>query len=141
METDARTAAPAASAPARRDGRLSAARLALIGGMLATVTGIAVLGLSGVAMPVVPPAVVLLVAAAALVAFGPWTWAPAVGALVVLAELAGFVATGAVSGLVETAQPGIMAGSWLRAAGIAVALAAAALAVIGTDQTSLRRRR
>lgn len=89
-------------------------------GLLTGAVGLLVLRVAGQPMPAVPPGLVLLVAAAALVAFTRTRWAPLVGGLVGLAEIAGFVFSGAVAGLVEGA-PAIVAGSWIRGVGITVA--------------------
>lgn len=106
---------------------LTTARGATVAALLTGAVGLLVLRVAGQPMPAIPPGLVLLVAAAALVAFTRTRWAPLVGALVGLAEIAGFVLSGAVGGLVEGA-PAIVAGSWLRGVGITVAAVAGLVA-------------
>ncbi|OLT09358.1 hypothetical protein BJF78_30850 [Pseudonocardia sp. CNS-139] len=109
----------------------SGARGATVIGLLAGAAGILVLRFAGAAMPAIPPGLVLLVAAAGLVAFGPWRWAPVVAALVALAEVLGFVLSGSYYGLVAVDAPGILVGTWVRGVGIAVALVAGVAAAVG----------
>jgi hypothetical protein len=53
-----------------------------------------ILDVSGIPFPRIPPGLVILLAAAALVAFAPWWWIPAVGAVVGLFLTVGFVVSG-----------------------------------------------
>ncbi len=109
--------------------RRVAARWATVAGMLAAALGLLVLRFSGVPMPAVPPALVLLVAAAALVAAVDRRWAVVVGLLVVAAEITGLVLGGGLAGLADTDSVGVLVGSWVRVGGVAVAALAGLVAV------------
>jgi hypothetical protein len=107
------------------------ARWTTVGGLLVCALGVLVLRFSGVAMPPVPPALVLLVGAAVLVALVGGRWAPVVGVVVAAAETAGFVLTGGPGELFGAASESvaITVGSWLRGVGVAVAAVAGVVAV------------
>jgi hypothetical protein len=120
------------------NNRWSGARGATVIGLVAGAVGILVLRLSGGNMPAIPPGLVLLVAAAALVAFSRWRWAPVVGVLVALAEIIGYVASGSTYGLFAVDSIGILVGTWVRGIGIAVAFVAGiAASVAGYRSTSV----
>ncbi len=106
----------------------SAARTATIVGLIVGAVGILILRLAGVAMPVVPPGLVMLVVAAVFVAVAPWRWAPVVAIVAGLAEVAGFFASGSADGLFEIGSLGVLAGTWVRLAGILTAVVAGVLA-------------
>jgi hypothetical protein len=105
------------------------ARRVTVVGLLTGAVGLLMLRVAGQPMPAVPPGLVLLVTAGALVAFTRTRWAPLVGALVGMAEIAGFVFSGGVGGLVEGA-PAIVAGSWIRVVGITAAAVAGIIATL-----------
>lgn len=107
----------------------SSARRATQIGLAAAAVGIAVLYVSGTAMPIVPPGLVLLVAAAVLVGVIRQRWTLAVGLLVVIAEFAGFFASGSASGLTDLDPIGVFAGTWIRLIGLLVASAAGVVAL------------
>jgi hypothetical protein len=119
--------------------RPSGARIAAVAGLIAAAVGILVLRFSGAAMPAVPPGLVLLVAAAVLVAFSPWRWAPAAGVLIALFELIGYVASGSTYGLFAVDSLGILVGTWVRGIGIVVALVAGVATVIRSRSPSAVR--
>ncbi|MET0133824.1 MAG: hypothetical protein ABW215_09545 [Kibdelosporangium sp.] len=104
------------------------ARMWTIAGLLTGAAGLAIQKISGVAMPVVPPGSVFLVVAAALLANRNRRWAPIVAILAGAAEIAGFFASGNASRLTMVAEPGAFAGSWVRLAGVVVAVVAGAVA-------------
>jgi hypothetical protein len=114
--------------------RRSGARGATVAGLLATAAGILVLRFSGVAMPPIPPGLVLLVAAAALVAFSPWRWAPAAGVLIALFEAVGYLASGSAGGLFALDSAGLLVGTWVRGIGIVVALVAGTAATVAAHR-------
>jgi hypothetical protein len=114
--------------------RLSGARVTTVIGLLAGAVGIVILRLAGTPMPLVPPGLVLLIAAALLVALQRWRWAPAVGALVGLAEIIGFVASGSWIGLANIDQIWILVGTWIRGLGIVTAVLAG---IVGTATKSV----
>jgi hypothetical protein len=107
----------------------STARHATQIGLITAATGIAVLYVSGTAMPVVPPGFVLLVLAAVLVGFVRRFWTIIVGLFVIVAELAGFFASGSASALTDANSVGVLAGTWIRLVGLLVALAASLFAL------------
>jgi hypothetical protein len=101
------------------------ARTATAAGLLTAAVGVVVLGFAGAPMPFVA---VALAAAAVLVAVTRGRWSPLVGALLGLSEVFWFVLGGSVPGLLALDEPVRLAGSWLRATGIVVALIAGVLA-------------
>jgi hypothetical protein len=114
---------------------LSGRRLATVAGLVAGAIGIVVLRLAGVAMPIVPPGLVLLVAAALLVVLVRRRWTPLVGALVALAEVIGIVATGSLAHLVDVSPAGVFVGTWIRTLGVVIALIAGVLATAANDRS------
>jgi hypothetical protein len=110
--------------------RWSGARGATVIGLVAGAGGILVLRFSGAAMPSVPPGLVLLVAAAALVAFSSRRWAPIVAVLVALSEILGYVLSGSTYGLFAIDSIGILIGTWVRGIGIVVAFVAGIAATV-----------
>ena len=117
--------------------RLSAARLTTVAGLVAGAIGITILRLSGVAMPIVPPGLILLIIAALIVAFAPGRWTPAVGALMGLSEAIGLIASGSAAHLIDITPVGVFAGTWIRALGVVTALIAGILAT-ATNYRSAR---
>ncbi|MEU5876382.1 hypothetical protein [Spirillospora sp. NPDC047279] len=99
-------------------------------GLLTASTGLVVLKAAGVDMPPVPPALVMMVIAALLLALGGWRWTLVVAAVVALAEAAGFLATGSAADLVDPDSAGVLIGTWLRAAGTFTALVAAVVTFV-----------
>jgi hypothetical protein len=110
--------------------RWSGARGATVIGLVAGAVGILVLRFSGAAMPSVPPGLVLLVAAAALVAFSSRRWASIVAVLVALSEILGYVLSGSTYGLFAVDSIGILIGTWVRGIGIVVAFMAGIAATV-----------
>jgi hypothetical protein len=110
--------------------RWSGPRRATVVGLVAGAVGILVLRLSGANMPAIPPGLVLLIAAAALVAFSSRRWAPIVAVLVALAEILGYVLSGSTYGLFAVDSIGILIGTWVRGIGIVVAFVAGIAATV-----------
>jgi hypothetical protein len=104
---------------------MTTARITTITGLLVAAVGIVILYVAGVAMPVVPPGLVILLVAAALMA--KWRWATLVGVVAALAEAAGFVGSGSLASLTADSFA-VAAGTWIRLIGIVVALVAGILA-------------
>jgi hypothetical protein len=73
---------------------LSPAGKVTVAALLVAAAGFAIQIVSGVDVPTVPPGLVIMLVAAALVAFGPWRWTPVVGMIVGLFLLVGFFASG-----------------------------------------------
>jgi hypothetical protein len=109
---------------------LSPAGKLTVVGLVVAAAGIAILDVSGIAFPTVPPGLVILLAAAALVGWAPWRWVPAAGAFVGLFLTVGFVASGSVSYLVDAGRPGVLAGAWVELLGVLTALVAGVVATL-----------
>jgi hypothetical protein len=109
-------------------------------GLLVAATGIMIQYVSGVDFPTVPPGPIILLAAAAVVAFGPWRWSPFVGlGAAVFLSIGGAIATIAGNGFNETlGDPGELggfAGALIQIAGLAIALPAG---IVAAKRTSHR---
>ena len=107
---------------------LSNARRLCIIGLSAGAVGIAILYVSGVEMPVVPPGLVLLVVAAVAVANARGRWVVIVGTVVAIAEIAGIFASDATGSLFVANMPGVLTGSWIRLLGVLLATVAGVVA-------------
>ena len=85
---------------------------------------------SGLDVPTVPPGLIILLVAAAVVAFGPWRWTTVVGVIVGLFLLVGFFASGAVGNLIQPSQLGVFAGAWVQFLAVIVAVIASTAAIV-----------
>ena len=108
---------------------LPLARLVNVVALLAAAGGIVVQVLAGVDYPTIPPGPFILVAAAGLVALGPWRWgriaAIAVPAFVLIGGTIAFIAGGVIRD--SLADPGDIApfvGTIVQLVALAIALAA-----------------
>ena len=108
------------------------ARTWTVVGLVAGAAGIVGQKVAGVAMPVVPPGLVLLVVAAVLVVATRWRWPVVVGGLAAVAEVAAVMA--GLGRLTDFAEVGVAAASWLRLAGVLVAVAASAVATVSAHR-------
>ena len=102
-------------------------------GLLVAAAGIMVQYVSGVDYPTVPPGPIILLAAAAVVAFGPWRWAVRVGlGAALFLSIGGAIATIAGNGFNETlgdpGQLGGFVGAVIQIVGLAIALPAGIIA-------------
>jgi hypothetical protein len=112
--------------------RIPAAMLNVTG-LVVAAAGIMIQYVSGVDYPTVPPGPIILLAAAAVVAFGPWRWSPVVGLVAaVFLSIGGLTATIAGNGFSETlgdpGEAGGFAGAVIQIVGLAIALPAGILA-------------
>jgi hypothetical protein len=98
-------------------------------GLAVAAAGIVILDVAGIPFPLIPPGLVILLAAA-LVGFAPWRWVLAVGAFVGLFLTVGFVASGSVSYLVDAGRPSVLAGAWVELLGVLTALVAGVVATL-----------
>ncbi len=121
--------------------RLSKPARAEAAALTVAAAGIVVQIIGGVNYPAVPPGLIILLAAAALVAFLPWR---RVGALIgVLAG--GFLLVGAFAAatgrydLTHPGHPGAFVGTWLQLVAVAVAVAAGVAALAVRKHRSLAR--
>lgn len=101
-----------------------------------TVAAVGIMGqyVSGVDYPTIPPGAIILAAAAGVVAFGHWRWAPAVGlGVAVFISIGGTIATAAGNGFNDSVgDPGAIggfSGGVIQIAGLVIALAAGTVAV------------
>jgi hypothetical protein len=98
--------------------------------LLVAVVGIIVQIIGGVPYPAVPPGIIILLVAAALVAFLPWRWAPLAGVLGGgFLLIGGFAAARSRYDLSHPGHPGAFAGTWLQLAAVAVAVVAGIVAL------------
>jgi hypothetical protein len=104
-----------------------------VAGLVVATIGIYVARAGGAPAPIVPPAVVLMVVAAVLLAvFRTRTWPAVVAVVVAVAEAAGVILTGSLGNL-GFAEPLLGAGTALRVAGVLVVLVAGTLLVVRRD--------
>lgn len=100
-----------------------------VAGLIVAAIGIYVARAGGAPAPIVPPAVVLMVVAAVLLAvFRTRTWPAVVAVVVALAEAAGVVVTGSL-GTLGFAEPLLGVGTALRVVGVLAVLTAGTLLV------------
>lgn len=110
-------------------GSLTGARLVTVAGLVAGAAGILIQRASGVAMPAVPPGLVLLLAAALLIAFTRLRWAAALGALIAVPEIAA-ITIGQLDAMADAGALGVFLGTWVRAVGVVAALVAGVAATV-----------
>lgn len=101
--------------------------------LLVAAAGFVIQIISGIQVPAVPPGLVMMLVAAALVAFLPWRWIPLVGAGVGLFLLVGFFASGAVANLLDPTRPGVLIGAWIQFLAVFVVIVAGIIAVMQND--------
>jgi hypothetical protein len=117
-----------------RPVRTEAAALAVSG------IGIVVQIIGGVNYPAVPPGLIIVLGAAALVAFLPWRWAPLIGILA-----GGFMVFGgaaASQGRYDLTHPGHLGaftGTWIEIIAAAVAVIAGVTALLTRRHRQARR--
>jgi hypothetical protein len=110
-----------------------------VAGLVVAAAGIVIQYVSGVDYPTVPPGPIILLAAAAVVAFGPWRWSPFVGLVAaIFLVIGGLTATIAGNGFSETlgdpGEVGGFAGAAIQIAGLAIALPAGIVAAKRTPR-------
>ena len=109
---------------------LSPAGKVTVVALLVAAAGFAIQIVSGVDVPTVPPGLVIMLVAAALVAFGPWRWTPVVGVVVGLFLLVGFFASGSVGSLLAPDQSGVFVGAWIQFLAVIVTVVAGIVAAV-----------
>jgi hypothetical protein len=100
-----------------------------VAALLVAAAGFVIQIASGIDVPTVPPGLVILLVAAALIALAPWRWMPVVGVVVGLFLLVGFFASGAVVSLLEPSQVGVFLGAWVQFLAVIVAVITGIVAV------------
>ena len=109
-----------------------------VAGLVVAAAGILMEYFSGVeGFPTIPPGPIILLAAAALVAFGRWRWMPAVGVIAPLFVLVGGVIAnianwGAGAPLSDPANVGGFAGAVIQVLRVVAALVAGIVASVQT---------
>lgn len=91
-----------------------------VAALLVAAVGIVIQYVSGVDFPTVPPGLIILLVADAVIAFGPWRWAP----------LVGFFASGQIGPLLDPGWFGRFVGVWVLFLSVLVAVAADTAATI-----------
>ena len=101
--------------------------------------GIIIQIIGGVNYPAVPPGLIILLAAAALVAFLPWRWAPVIGVLAgAFMVIGAIVAANARSDLTHPGHPGAFIGTWIQLIAVVVAVVAGVRALTVRNQRLAR---
>jgi len=105
-------------------------RTATVVALLVGAAGIALLWAGGVEFPVaVPPGIVILLAGAVFVALARWRWAPALGVLLGVFVVVGFlISPTGMSNLVGDAGATVAIGQAVQLVGVVAAMVAGALA-------------
>jgi hypothetical protein len=93
---------------------LSPASKLTIAALLVAALGFAIQIVSGIDVPTVPPGLVILVVAAAVVVLLPWRWVPVVAAFAGVFLFVGFFASGAVGNLLDPSRFGVLLGAWIQ---------------------------
>jgi hypothetical protein len=97
--------------------------------------GIIIQIIGGVNYPAVPPGLIILLAAAALVAFLPWRWTPLIGVLAGAFMVFGAAAAAnARYDLTHPAHPGAFIGTWIQLIAVVVAVVAGVRALAVRNQ-------
>ncbi len=101
-----------------------------VAALLVAAAGFLIQIVSGVDVPTIPPGLVIMLVAAALVAFGPWRWTPVVVVVVGLFLLVGFFASGSVGSLLAPDQSGVFVGAWVQFLAVIVTVVAGIVAAV-----------
>jgi hypothetical protein len=104
-----------------------------VAGLVVAAAGIMIQYVSGVDYPTIPPGPIILLAAGAVVAFGPWRWSLVVGLVAALfLAIGGVIATIVGNGfretLGDTGWVGAFGGAVIQIVGLAIALPAGIVA-------------
>ncbi len=110
--------------------RLSVPHVMTLAGLVMGAVGIAILWASGVEFPVVvPPGLVLLLVAVAIVGLARWRWAPAIGAFMGLFVTVGFlISPTGIPNFVGDHGLSVAIGTWIQMTGVLTALVAGTIA-------------
>jgi hypothetical protein len=101
--------------------------------------GIIIQIIGGVNYPAVPPGLIILLAAAALVAFLPWRWAPVIGVLAGAFMVIGAIAAAnARYDLTHPGHPGAFIGTWIQLIAVVVAVVTGVRALAVRNQRLAR---
>ena len=101
--------------------------------------GIIIQIIGGVNYPAVPPGLIILLAAAALVAFLPWRWASVFGVLAGAFMVIGAIgAANARYDLTHPGHPGAFIGTWIQLIAVVIAVVAGVMALAVRNQRLAR---
>lgn len=106
-----------------------------VGALGAAAVGIVVQIASGAPYPSVPPGLIIVLVAAALVWFAPWRWMPLLGVLAAGFQVFGLFAAGQSERLVTFAPVGDSIGLWIQLLGLCAAVIAGIAAVAGSARS------
>jgi NhaP-type Na+/H+ or K+/H+ antiporter len=112
---------------------LSSADKVTVAGLLVAAVGVVIQILSGHPYPTIPPVFFILLIPAALVAFGPWRWAPVGAVLAGLFLTIGLFASGASARLWDLSKvggPEAPIGLWVQMLAVVVVTVAAIIATV-----------
>jgi hypothetical protein len=119
--------------------RLSRAARTEAAALAVAAVGIIIQIIGGVNYPAVPPGLIILLAAAALVAFLPWRWAPVIGMLAGAFMVIGAIAAAnARYDLTHPGHPGAFIGTWIQLIAVVVAVVAGVMALAVRNQRLAR---
>jgi len=104
--------------------------------LLAAAVGIVIQILGGHDYPVVPPAIIILVAAAGIVWFASWRGAPVAAILAALFLIFGLFAADQASRLIEVDTVLDTLGLWIQMVAVVVALVTAVIALVNPRPSS-----
>ena len=106
--------------------------------LLTAAVGIVVQILGGHDYPVVPPGIVILLAAAGIVWFVPWRGAPVAAILAALFLIVGLFAADQTTRLIEVETALDTLGLWIQMVAVVVALVTAVIALVRPRPSSSR---
>jgi hypothetical protein len=116
-------------------------RTLIVLGLLVAAAGFIAQMVAGVTdTPTIPPGLVAIVAAAALVAFTPWPSAPLAAVAAGVFNLGAFAVVGAVDRLIDTTPLLAFVGAWLMVLGLIVSSLTGTIAALNTNRGSGSRR-
>jgi hypothetical protein len=120
------------------------AALLNVTGLVVAAAGIMIQYAAGVDFPTIPPGPIILLVAAAVVAFGPWHWSPIVGLVAAaFVSVGGAIATIAGNGFNDTLgdprELAALVGAAVQIAGLAIALPAGIVNVRDNGRGDRRR--
>ena len=119
--------------------RLSQPARAEAAALAVAAAGIIIQIIGGVNYPAVPPGLIILLAAAALVAFLPWRWVPVIGVLAGAFMVIGAIAAAnARYDLTHPGHPGAFIGTWIQLIAVVVAVVAGVKALAVRNQRLAR---
>ncbi|MCR2762598.1 hypothetical protein NQ152_03645 [Microbacterium sp. zg.B48] len=113
------------------------ARLTLVAALLVAALGILIQFLTGVpGFPVVPPGPIILAAVAVVVAVVPWRFIPVLGLIAAAFVLTGMFLAGTGDRLINPADIGPFAGTWMQLVGLLTALSAGIVATVSAARAT-----